>query len=506
LTATGLPTEAHLAQAFQSLLENENLSPGERERTRIALQRLDPKLRSQNTVFHFQEEGLEAFAEATYYTGGFWLDSLPGNQAFAFGNFEPAMQATYGEHLTLSVAASVGMERNHRARFTETYDPFDGLPYNTDREGKLGNPRGVSTFDGFRAMLGLREGRFLLELGQDWNVWGPGRSQHLTFGNQGYFWSQDSLPPAPSLGFEGSQHPERFRRGYRFPGESPPLPQLRFRYGGAQFSYIKTVAQRQPLWKDSSAWLVGHRLAWHPTPHFTLAGTEWVAVAGRTPDALYWLPLVPLKFAEHQFGDQDNIALSVDFDWRFFQRAHVYGEWLLDDYSGPPFGFWGNKFGLLFGVEWGHPWGLPGTLGAEFSRTDPWLFTHHRPGNALQNGGALLGSVLPPHALSLQLMGKIDLGQNWQTGFHTHWRWRNLESAGSSPLAVHDPISDSDQKEFLEGTVEKRFQFLTELTWDWRRYAQILGQAGWQTVSTWKGVEGKSTSGPLMTAQIRLNY
>jgi hypothetical protein len=103
-------------------------------------------------------------------------------------------------------------------------------------------------------------------------------------------------------------------------------------------------------------------------------------------------------------------------------------------------------------------------------------------------------------------MGKIDLGQNWQTGFHTHWRWRNLESAGSSPLAVHDPISDSDQKEFLEGTVEKRFQFLTELTWDWRRYAQILGQAGWQTVSTWKGVEGKSTSGPLMTAQIRLNY
>ncbi len=116
------------------------------------------------------------------------------------------------------------MERDHNAHFTggDNYDPQNGLPYNVNNEGLTNFSPYVSTFDAFRLVAGVGDSKLRLEAGQDWDEWGPGHWQHTTLSTHPYFWDSDSLAASPAVGFNGTQSPGSYRRGYRYPGEGPP--------------------------------------------------------------------------------------------------------------------------------------------------------------------------------------------------------------------------------------------------------------------------------------------
>src|SRR5690606_11309854 len=105
-------------------------------------------------------------------------------------------------------------------------------------------------FGAFRMVVGAGTRHLRLELGQDWNQWGPGHWQQTTLGPRPWFWVADSLPASPEPGYEGSTRPGIYRHGYRYTGEGPPLPQFRLRFGSDHWEYVKIVAQRTGLWKD----------------------------------------------------------------------------------------------------------------------------------------------------------------------------------------------------------------------------------------------------------------
>ena len=268
----------------------------------------------------------------------------------------------------------------------------------------------------------------------------------------GYFWTQDSLPPSDTVGFPGTPYPGRHRRGYSRPGESAPMPQLRLRLQGGKFSYVKVVAERDGVVPDQLATLVAHRLEWRPFPFLILGGSEMASIGGRVPGPIYWLPLVPLKFLEHQVRDKDNLALSVDVEVRQAGWGRAYGELYLDDFSGPPFSFWGNKFAYTLGFEWLDPFRLPATWRAEFAHVDPWVFTHHLPGRQHQHAGALYGSALPANAHALWTQVAVPLPRDLEASLEYVFQQRDLRSRGSSPFDVHLKGVDSDEKDFL-GTV-----------------------------------------------------
>ncbi len=471
-----------------------------------ALRDLDWEARRQVSVLTYRDSNWVGGAQADFTTSGTYADSLPRAQAFAFGSLSLQIAGQYGEHLYAVSQAFVGSERSHVARFRENYDPSQGLTYNTDREGKAGVARGVSTFDGFRTVVGMVQGPIRLEAGQDWNQWGPGRFSQTTLGAQPWFWVQDSLPASDSVDYSGTKFSGGYRRGFRFPGEASPLPQLRLRIASAKLEYIKVVAQRTGLHADSAAWLIAHRVVWHARRDLTFGATELVALAGRNPDWVYWLPLVPLKYAEHQLGDRDNIAISADVTYRLPWCALVYAEGLLDDFSGFPLDFWGNKFAFTLGGHWESPKTAATQLDLEYSLVSPWVYSHLKPNTQMQSYGALLGSALPPDSHRILGLATQGLSATWKAMAQGYWMQRGVGSREASIFSVHLDSLDGSKRKFLEGPVESRLGLALGTQWKPLTWLDVDAWVGHAWVTDWKGQGGLDWTVPWLNGSVHVTY
>jgi len=502
---------AEVATALeQARQKSGSLTAWDRRKLERFLQEFDPVLRNQSSRLHYEDSIFSVRGHLAYYTGFSVRDSLPRPEGYAFGSFTPGIDATYGQKVYLTASATLGMERNRNDRFVAHYDPQHGLPYNTGRDGQAaGTPQSVSTFDGFRTVIGFGDAHLKLEAGQDWNQWGPGQWQHTTLGTTPYFWASDSLAPSlpgSAIGFKGTEaNYAEARRGYRFPGEGPPLPQIRFRVGGDHWEYTKIVARKMGLAKDSSAYLVAHRLELR-LGNWKVAGMELLST-GRPLDELALVPGVPLKFLEHSGGDQDNSALAADAEWTWTGHGRIYGEFFLDDFSGPPLNFWGNKFAWVLGGSLQDPFGLPTELHLEYAHVDPWVYGHNLNNTALQSYGALIGSSLPPNSRAVFASGSFPLPfelEGW-----AEWRFTQHDrtSHGSSIFDDYYLIEPrDDKKRFLEGIVETRNQLSLSAEWQPSRFASIKGGTGFLWVQNWKGYTGKNLMTPTLSGEVDLKY
>ena len=502
-----LPREESEVAAVLKLAEQKKstLSSWDRNRLDRYIEEFDPERKKYATRLHFEDSAFTLHGGVEYFTGGYYHDSIPRPDQYAFGSFTPSLNATYGQWVYLTSSATVGMERSHTARFVgNNYNPQNGLPYNVSNQGLTEISRNVSTFDGFRVVTGIGDSRLRLEAGQDWNEWGPGHWQHTTLSAHPYFWDSDSLAANPTVGFNGTQIPGSYRRGYRYPGEGPPLPQIRFRIGSTHWEYVKIIAQREGLWKDSSATLIAHRLQ-VLFGSFRIGGTEMLSVGTRTPDFLDFLPGVPLKFAEHEGGDRDNAALSIDAEWVWKGHGRIYGELYLDDFNGLPLNRWGDKFATVLGTSVQDPFGLPSEIHLEYAGVDPWVYEHNRNNTAMQSYGTLLGSGLPPNSRALFASIGFPLPKEIQALLEWDFRQRDLKSAGSSIFDVHTN-ADSDVKQFLELDIETRNQLMASADWSWKRFVQLKAGVGWLWVETWRGRPGESLSTPSLFGEVRLRY
>lgn len=466
-------------------------------------------MESRDGRFHplgYRDSSFQVGIRGQSFNGGYIEDSIPRAQTHAFGSLFGTIEGSYKDRIQFLSTAGSGQERSLHERFTETYNPARGMPYNTDREGKSGIPRTVSTFDAFRTVVGYEEPDARLEFGTDWNQWGPGVWQHAFLSQRPWFWVQDSLPASDSAGFEGTPLAGRYRRGYRYPGESAPMTQMRMAIRMGKFSYTKVVAQRTGLWSDSLAHLVAHRLEYRPWGFLGLGMQEMIVTAGRTMDWTYIIPLVPLKYTEHELGDRDNAAVGMDAEVLLAGRGRVYGELLVDDFSGWDLDFWGDKFAYSLGAEAiGFPFAAS-RVQVEYAHVEPWVFTHRVPDDQMQHFGALLGSSLPANSHAVHAAWEHPLRFDLDLRLEYAFMQRDAASRGSSPFDVHETDRDGTQKVFLGGIVETRHALDLSGTWRWRRFVEFRGSLGYLEVENWKSEEGKSLSSPTLSGELILRY
>ncbi|MDB5051511.1 MAG: hypothetical protein JWO30_4582 [Fibrobacteres bacterium] len=454
----------------------------------------------------YRDSSFRVDIHAESFNGGYIADSIPRAQTHGFGSLSGTIEGSYKEKIQFFSNAGSGQERSLHERFTETYDPARGLPYNTDRTGKAGIPRAVSTFDAFRTVVGFEETGFRLEFGTDWNQWGPGIWQHAFLSQRPWFWVQDSLPPSDSARFEGTPFPGRYRRGYRYPGESAPMTQMRMAFRLGHFTYTKIVAQRTGLWSDSLAHIAAHRLEFRPWSFLGLGMQEMVVTAGRPIDWAYMVPLVPLKYTEHELGDRDNAAVGIDAEVLLAGHGRLFGELLVDDFSGWDLDFWGAKYAYSLGAEAvGFPFSAS-RLQMEYAHVEPWVFTHQVTDDQMQHFGALLGSSLPSNSHALRAAWEHPVRFDLDLRLEYAFMQRDLNSRGSSLFDVHDTPTEGTRKTFLGGTVETRNAVLIGGTWRWRRFVEFRGSLGFLEVENWKSVEGESLSSPTLSGELTLRY
>ncbi len=454
----------------------------------------------------YRDSSFRVGIHAESYNEGYIRDSLPRAMTHGFGSLTGTIQGSYREKLQFTSTAGSGQERSLHERFTENYDPARGLPYNTDRTGKAGIPRTAGTFDAFRTVVGYEEEGFRLEFGSDWNQWGPGIWQHAFLSQRPWFWVQDSLPASDSAGFRGTPDPGRYRRGYRYPGETAPMTQLRMGFRAGKFTYTKVVAERTGLWQDSLAHLIAHRLEYRPWRFLGLGMQEMVMTAGRPLDWTYAIPLVPLKYTEHELGDRDNAAVGMDAEVLWAGHGRFFGELLVDDFSGWDPDFWGAKYAYAVGAE---AVDLPfpsARVQIEYAHVEPWVFTHQVRDDQMQHYGALLGSSLPPDSHAFRAAWEQPIRADLDLRLEYAFMQRNATSRGSSIFDVHETPIEGTRKVFLGGTVETRNALQLGGAWRWRRFVEFRGDLGFLEVENWKSRAGVSLASPILSGELILRY
>ncbi len=489
------------------------LSSWDRRKLERYLNEFEPERRLRGTRLHRETPQLKLIADVEYFTGIYSADSIPRYHLWALGSLTPHVEALFLDHGYFSLAPTLAMERSIHREYAADYDPQNGMPHNSARtEG--GRMHDATTFDGYRAIMGYQHSLFHIEAGQDWNQWGPGHWQHPTLGSHPFFWVGDSLRsssdygnPNSVTGYQGILPSDRRepRHGYRFPGESAPMQQIRLVVHGKDWEYVKVIAKRKGLDSDSSATLVAHRLQIRLGP-VTLGSTEMLAIGTRDMTPILLLPGIPLKISEHDDGDRDNSIMSFDAEYTLHGHGRVYGEFLMDDYSGPPLSYWGNKFAWMFGGSWQDPFGLPAELHAEYAHVDPWVYGHRRYNTAMQHYGALLGSALPPNSQAVWLEAVFPLPASAEGSLAYNIRQRDFRSAGSSIFDDAPSSPSEDEKAFLEQDVETRQTLDFAASWQWQRYTLFKLGTGGLWVENYQGNPSVSLSTPTFFGEITLRY
>ena len=188
---------------------------------------------------------------------------------------------------------------------------------------------------------------------------------------------------------------------------SPPMDGLDMSANFSNFNYtfsIYNLLGRADSLKDELGFLSKipvklssmHRLSLRPA-WGELTFWESVIYSDRGFDLSYLNPLSFLKSLEHANHDRDNSLMGLDWTIRPWDHFQINGSFLLDDiiFSEIGSGYWSNK--LAYNISFSHSSEFV-MLGLEYSRVEPYTYTHFNPQNSYTNDHMLIGSYILPNS------------------------------------------------------------------------------------------------------------
>ena len=286
------------------------------------------------------------------------------------------------------------------------------------------------------------------------------------------------------IGRETRLHGAGLNQRLYLSGNAPPMDALflgvRFKTFEYQFMHAgliglpKTFQDVGYAAELTEKYSVFHRFAIKPS-WGEIAFWENIVYSDRTPDIAYLNPLSFFKSLEHSLRDRDNSLMGGDFTIRPVDGLQLKGTFILDDIiiSNIGTGYWSNKTAWNIAAIAALPGAID--LGMEYTRVEPYTFSHFNPQNSVTNDSLLYGSYIPPNS------DQIGIKLNWwwggrypltiESSFMRHGR--NIYegdslvfNAGGDPLQSRrgeDPATgfegDPMYVDFLGGDIQKVFKF-----------------------------------------------
>ena len=197
-----------------------------------------------------------------------------------------------------------------------------------------------------------------------------------------------------------------------------------------------------------------HRYEWSALSNLTIGMTEQM-VLFNTEEPWAFIPIVPLFMEKGQGVEQSNNGnLAFDISYRIPNWSLLYTEFLIDDLQEPSTLFddyWGNRWAWMAGLHLSPGLFKGAGLIAEYSRVEPWVYTHYDSlTSQASNGGDPLGNQFGPNSQSIILqpyystvLFRESSHQNTLFfGLKALWLWKG-SNAGSE-------INDGNDKRFTE--------------------------------------------------------
>ncbi|MDP8228967.1 MAG: capsule assembly Wzi family protein [Candidatus Electryoneaceae bacterium] len=218
-------------------------------------------------------------------------------------------------------------------------------------------------------------------------------------------------------------------------------------------------------------WLAAHRLEYSPWKSVVFGISEAIIWGERGLDPAYLNPIYFFYSAEHDGGDQDNILMSGDVLIRIARGGILYGELLIDDVKTSTLGEGdpGNRLGVTAG-GWLTHIGINGLeTGIEYTRLEPFVYSHFFPVNRYSTWTSSLGSELSPNSdrLRLRLCYRPELNHPAfkRTEFNGRIDWNRHGSVGGDISETIPPLMtqkvhflDGDRIEWTSVAVSVRFE------------------------------------------------
>jgi hypothetical protein len=266
---------------------------------------------------------------------------------------------------------------------------------------------------------------FELEFGRDQAQWGPG--------------------------YQGSLMLSRF---------NPLFDMLKIRAGFNRFYFTSIHGKLNS--SHGTKYLAAHRIEFRPLSWLYLAGSESVIYGNRDVELQYLNPIMPYHIAEHHLGDRDNNTMAFELTMFPFCGHKLYCELFLDDFTSSenPFTYFGNKFAFLAGHFWVNPLGISNTgLRTEYTRIEPYVYTHHTSINVYQHYNQNIGHWLEPNSDQLFFEFNSLINRDLHLKFQAE-RIRH----GKGDIYTPHTKQDDTKKSFLSGTVETKWRFGIDIT------------------------------------------
>ena len=353
--------------------------------------------------------------------GMFHLDALAGGSA-AFRSREAAeaQRRVYQPYYGATARGSfwnVGFYSDDRifsewgsGRYFQYYDAGLGYPRNAEKDSSM------ATWDVSDSYLVFGFRGFEIEYGRDNARWGP----------------------SPSGGLMLS-------------GLAPSMDMLRIRFdiGRAAFSWL----HGQVRGGAGRRWVSAHRIEFTPFRGVGFGIQDAVVYANRGIEPAYFNPVLPVLVSQHSLGDRDNVEFGIDAVLDRIRRVRIYGEFFLDDFTSPWGIFsndWGNKLAFTAGALWTDPAGIRNSgLRVQYTRVEPFVYTHRFAENLYEHYGAALGSDLQPNSDRVLLQWDQWISLSLRAGADL-----SLTRHGRGDRQTPHTEQDGETKHFLEGLVE----------------------------------------------------
>lgn len=204
-----------------------------------------------------------------------------------------------------------------------------------------------------------------------------------------------------------------------------------------------------------------HRFALKPE-WGEIAFWEAILYSGRNFDLAYLNPLSFFKSLEHALRDRDNSIMGMDATIRPVKNLQVKGTYFLDDikFSEIGKGYWSNKSAWNIAVISSLPLNLD--FGLEYTRIEPYTFSHFNPQNSYTNDSLLIGSYLKPNSEEWAAKIQYWWGNRYPIAINISYSRHGdnivndsgkvIRNVGGDPLLAYR-YGDSETVTFLDGNL-----------------------------------------------------
>jgi hypothetical protein len=251
--------------------------------------------------------------------------------------------------------------------------------------------------------------------------------------------------------------------GMMFSGLAPSMDlfKLSLAFGRTQFTWFHGELRGDV----SRKWVSAHRLECTVMTGVDVGVSEAVVYGNRGMETAYWNPILPFLVSQHSLGDRDNTVMGLDADVHGIRNVRLYGELFIDDLFAPWelfSDYWGNKVAFMAGGTWANPLSFTDSgIRVEYTRVDPYVYTHRDSVNVFEHFDAGLGSPLQPN--SDRWLAQCD---HW---FSLAWRgslrFETVRHGLGDRRSPHRE-KEGEKKHFLSGTVETVHRLSVRAEWE----------------------------------------